>query len=149
MTDGVAIPHVDRDGDASGAVGVDEATGEGRVLERGGPDRDPRRSCIQGDRDRTLVSKATGHLDLGQLPYRIDDRRDHLTVYRHAGPRAIEVDHVDPSRSGQREPDRDVDGIGVVHRLLVEVTLTQSNDATAPKVDRRQDLEGLAVVMAA
>ena len=48
---------------------------------------------------------------------------------------------MDPSRSGQREPDRDVDGIGVVRRLPVEVTLAQSNDAAAPKVDRRQDVE--------
>ena len=63
VTDGVAIPHVDRDGDAGGAVGIDEAAGEGRVLERGRPDRDPRRSGIQGVRDRTLVAKATGHLD--------------------------------------------------------------------------------------
>ncbi len=141
VADGVAITHVDRDGDARRAVGADQATGERRVPEGRGPDDDPGGSSLQGRGDGALVAEPTGHLDPGQLPYGLDDRRDHLTVCRHAGPRAIEVDHVDPSRSSQREPDGDLDRIGVVRRLPVEVTLAQSNDATAPKVDRRQDLE--------
>ena len=145
VTDGLAVPHVDRDNDAPGSVRRDEATGEGRVPEGGGPDDDPGRSGLQGIGDGALVPEATGHLDLGQPTDRLDDRSDHLTVRRHAGPRAIEVDHVDPPRAGQREPDGDVDRIGVVGRLPVEVALAQSNDAPTPKVDRRQDVERACV----
>ena len=106
------------------------------------PIDDPRRSGLQGDRRRHARRGGRRPPRPGSAPR--PPRRSRRSPDACAGTPVRA-----PSRSttwihrapASGEPDRDVDRIGVVRRLLVEVTLPQSNDATAPKVDRRQDLE--------
>ena len=62
-------------------------------------------------------------------------------VSRGPGPRAVEVDDVEPARPGRRERPRDRGRIVGERRLAREVALLEADHAAAAKVDRRQDLE--------
>ena len=57
-------------------------------------------------------------------------------------PRSIQINDMEPRRSGSREPDRDCDRVVTERRFLIEVTLSQPDHATGTEVDGGQQLEG-------
>ena len=59
-------------------------------------------------------------------------------------PRSVEIDDVEDRGASVGEPLRDLDGVVAVDRLPAEVALLQPDDATTPKVDRRDHVERLA-----
>ncbi len=71
----------------------------------------------------------------------LDDPADDRRVCRFPGPCPVEVDDVQPARACIREGPRHRDRIVRERGLPLEIALHQSNDATRPQVDRRQDLE--------
>ncbi len=119
----------------------DQAAGEGGVAQGGRPDDGSRCPCGEDDGDRLLGPQATRHLDGQSMADRFDHVADHRGVCRLPAPGPVEVDHVQPASSGIGEPGRDRDGVVRERRLPCKIALTQPDDAPAPQVDRRQDLE--------
>ncbi len=103
VPDGDAVADVDRDGDPRRSVGLDQATGERRVLERGSPDdgsRGPGGECLG---DGALVRRPPATSTPMPLPTACDDRRDRDGMRRDARSGSVEVDDVDPSRPRRGE----------------------------------------------
>lgn len=69
------------------------------------------------------------------------DPPDHLRMTGSSIPRAIEVDDMEPVRSGGLERRRYGDRVVAVIIEPIEVPLLQPHDATIDQVDRGQDLE--------
>ena len=118
VTDGLAVAHVDRDGDPSGAVGVDEAAGEGRILERGGADRRPgpllrrgrprRHARPGGHRPPRPGSAPRPHRRSPRSPDRVPARRSARHRGRPRGSTALRpaANPTATSRDRRRRPSR-------------------------------------------
>jgi hypothetical protein len=119
----------------------DKSAHEGWILEGRRTDHDARHARAQRLADVGFVPKAAGDLDPSSLPHGSDDPDGGVHVSRDADPCAIEVDHVEPSRSGFRESRGDDGRFIVVHGLAAEISLAQPDDAATSKVDRGQNLK--------
>jgi hypothetical protein len=91
-------------------------------------------------RNRLRRSKPAGHLEARSGPgERSDDRLDRRHLPPTSGPRAIQVDDVDPLGAGRGELCGDGQGVLGVDLFAVEVALAKAHDAPAAEVDRGQD----------
>ena len=103
----VPAPGVEADG--HGVTGGEPAN-EFRVLERGGPDDDPRHAGVEQGLGRGFVAHATTGLHRDRD--RGGDGGHHVAVHGLAGPSRVEVDDMDPrraiglERAGPDRPDR-------------------------------------------
>ena len=81
----------------------DQATGEIRVGQGGRTDDRACRPAGEDGLDGRLPAEPARDLDRRPVPDRGDDRGDDRGMGRHAGPRPVEVNDVQPARTGRRE----------------------------------------------
>ena len=91
--------------------------------------------------DARRFPQAATHLDPQRGSDGSHDRLDGHRLNRPSGSCPVEVDDVDPGRSGGRHRFGGCDWIVAVDRLSSEISLGQSDDPAAPQVDRRKELE--------
>ena len=103
---------------------VDEAADELRIVDRRGPDNDPRRARLGEGLGRVEVADAAARLDLhGEA---VGDRAEVVEVRGLPGARSIEVDDVKPLRALGDELARGLEGDAA----------TSSTVAKSPRVMR-------------
>jgi hypothetical protein len=122
-------------------VAGDEGGGQAGVRECRRPDDDSRGSALQGGSRGVERPEAARDLDPGSIPRRGDDRGDLLEVGRRTRPGAVEVDDVEPWRARHGELRSHGGRVVPVRGLALEIAFDQADDATAPKVDRREEVE--------
>ena len=71
--------------------------------------------------------------------------RDDLAVRRCSRSRPVQVDDVEPSRTGIGKSRRNLDRIVAVGGFAIEIALLQTDDPPTSQVDRGQDLEAACV----
>ena len=129
-----SAPHVDRHGDAL-AVRRQRVGQRRRVLVRGRPDDHAGRPRLQGGVD--VGRRAQPAPDLHRHVRLRADPPDRVEVARRAGPRAVQVDHVQRARAGLDPGQRGVERVVAVDGPRGEVALHEAHGLAVEDVDRR------------
>ena len=109
------------------------------MFDRRGPDDDaldPREETLTGCLD---TPDTTTRLHLAR--HSRADRLDHAEIHALTGAGGVEIDDMDPFRTGGFELARDPHRVVVVDRLRVEVSLVEPDAFPAAQVDGRVELE--------
>ena len=135
----LATAGIDADGDLAGEC-LRSFTHQGGILYRDGAEDHPRDACGEPGVDRRHVADAAAELDrhLRCLQNCIDG----AGIDGFAGESAVEVDHVNPFRSGIDKALRLIAGGLVEHGRLIHIALDQAHAGPVLQVDGRVEDHG-------
>lgn len=122
-------------------VSADEPTDHARILEgtcpkhrAPGPGRQDRFHRRLGPKSATDFARHVGAQG-------IDDLCDHSRMPTTTAPSSVEIDDVQPARTGRRERRRALERIVAVDVHPLEVALSQPNNPTANEIDCGEHIE--------
>src|SRR5215472_10627315 len=124
--------RIDPDGDLAGMTPAGLAH-QGRILERGGAEDNPRDARLDPGIESSLIADAAAELagngDCAQ------DRLHRLPVHRLAGEGAIEIDQMEPGGPGGGKAARLVRRIAIEDRRLAHLAAAQPDHGSLFQVD--------------